>query len=129
MWVLKPLSVKPLKALSKLKPRMSAYNLFLAVAAGKAGEIFNQNQTQSSTVIGNGGFSSQTISTTARKPNILAAAVEGFFKPMSQRLGQRADKSSQELSSRPNVAIVPAGKKVSIFLIHLLKFIANTLRL
>jgi len=84
-------------------------------AAGKAGEIFNQNRNQSSTVITNGGFSSQSISTTASKPNILAAAVEGFFKPMSQRLGQRADRSSQELSSRPNVAIVPAGKKVSIF--------------
>lgn len=84
-------------------------------AAGRAGEIFNSLQSQSSTVISNGGFSNQTITTQASKPNIVAAAVEGFFKPMSQRLGQRADKANSEIMSRPDVAIVPAGTKVSIF--------------
>jgi hypothetical protein len=84
-------------------------------AAGRAGEIFNSLQSQSSTVVNNGGFNSQTITTQARKPNVLAAAVEGFFKPMSQRLGQRADKANSEILSRPDVAIVPTGTKVSIF--------------
>ncbi len=84
-------------------------------AAGRAGEIFNSLQSQSSTVVNNGGFNSQTITTQARKPNVLAAAVEGFFKPMSQRLGQRADKANSEILSRPEVAIVPTGTKVSIF--------------
>ncbi|RAM49239.1 MAG: hypothetical protein C6Y22_23065 [Hapalosiphonaceae cyanobacterium JJU2] len=84
-------------------------------AAGRLGAIFNQNQTQSSTVISNGGFSNQTITTTARQPNVLAAAVEGFFKPMQQRLSKRADKASDELESRSNGAIVPAETKVSIF--------------
>ncbi|NJR76346.1 MAG: hypothetical protein HC773_27795, partial [Scytonema sp. CRU_2_7] len=84
-------------------------------AAGRAGEIFNQNQSQSSTVISNAGFNSQTIMMQASKPNILAAAVEGFFKPLSQRLSQRADKADSEIISRPDVVIVPAGTKVSIF--------------
>jgi hypothetical protein len=84
-------------------------------AVGRAGEIFNQNQSQSSTVISNGGFNSQIVTTKANKPNVLAAAVEGFFKPMSQRLGQRADKVSSEIMNRPDVAIVPANTKVSIF--------------
>jgi Bacterial conjugation TrbI-like protein len=84
-------------------------------AAGRAGEIFNSLQSQSSTVVNNGGFNSQTITTQARKPNVLAAAVEGFFKPMSQRLSQRADKANSEILSRPDVAIVPTGTKVSIF--------------
>jgi hypothetical protein len=83
--------------------------------AGRAGEIFNQNQSQSSSVIYNGSFSSQIVSTKANKPNILGAAVEGFFKPMSQRLGQRADKASSEILSHPDVAIIPKNTKISIF--------------
>ena len=83
-------------------------------AAGRAGEVFNQNQSQSSTVISSDGFSSQTFNTKASKPNVLAAAVEGFFKPMSQRLSQRANKADSEIMNRPDVAIVPAGTKVSV---------------
>lgn len=83
-------------------------------AAGRAGEIFNQPDTQSSTVL-NDGSSSQTITTTARKPNLLAAAVEGFFKPMSERLAQRADQTTQEILSRPDIGIVPQGTRVSVF--------------
>ncbi len=83
-------------------------------AAGRAGEIFNQPDTQSSTVL-NDGSSSQTITTASRKPNLLAAAVEGFFKPMSERLGQRADQTTQEILSRPDVGIVPQGTRVSVF--------------
>ncbi|NJN13392.1 MAG: hypothetical protein HC815_37985, partial [Richelia sp. RM1_1_1] len=81
-------------------------------AAGRAGEVFNQSQ--SSTVISNDGFSSQTFNTKANKPNVLAAAVEGFFKPMSQRLSQRANKADSEIMNRPDVAIVPVGTKVSV---------------
>ena len=84
-------------------------------AAGRAGEIFNSLQSQSSTIVNNGGFNSQTITTQARRPNVLAAAVEGFFKPMSQRLSQRADKANSEILSRPDVVIVPTGTTVSIF--------------
>ncbi|MGB7381503.1 MAG: hypothetical protein WA959_33780, partial [Rivularia sp. (in: cyanobacteria)] len=66
------------------------------------------------TVISNNGFSSQSFNTKARKPNLLAAAVEGFFKPMSQRLSQRANKASNEIMNRPDVAVVPAGTRVSV---------------
>lgn len=83
-------------------------------AAGRAAEIFNQPDTQSSIVL-NDGSSSQTVTTTSRKPNLLAAAVEGFFKPMSERLGQRADQTTQEILSRPDVGIVPQGTRVSVF--------------
>lgn len=84
-------------------------------AAGRAGEVINQNQNQSSTIISSGGFSSQTITTSARRPDVLAAAVEGFFKPMSQRLSQRSDRTTQEILNRSNVAIIPQGTKVSVF--------------
>jgi hypothetical protein len=84
-------------------------------AAGRAGEVFNQNQSQSSIFTSNGNFNSQVITSKANKPNILAAAVEGFFKPMSQRLTQRADKASSEISNSPDVAILPVNTKVSIF--------------
>nr|WP_275994414.1 TrbI/VirB10 family protein [Argonema antarcticum] len=84
-------------------------------AAGRAGEVINQNQSQSSTIISSGGFSSQTITTSARRPDVLAAAVEGFFKPMSQRLSQRADSTTQEILNRPNVAIIPQNTEVSVF--------------
>ncbi|MBD3557379.1 hypothetical protein H6S82_00655 [Planktothrix sp. FACHB-1355] len=84
-------------------------------AAGRAGEVINQNQNQSSTIISSGGFSSQTITTSARRPDVLAAAIEGFFKPMSQRLSQRADRTSQEILNRSNVAIIPQGTEVSVF--------------
>lgn len=84
-------------------------------AAGRAAQVVNQNQSQSATIISSGGFSSQTITTTAREPNILAAAMEGFFRPMSQRLTQRADRTTQEISQRTPVAVVPQGTKVSVF--------------
>lgn len=84
-------------------------------AAGRAAQVVNQNQSQSATIISSGGFSSQTITTTAREPNILAAAMEGFFQPMSQRLTQRADRTTQEISQRTPVAVVPQGTKVSVF--------------
>ena len=84
-------------------------------AAGQVGEIVNQPNTQSSTAVSNGGFSSQTIQTSNPRPNLLAAAVQGFFQPMSQRLSQRAEQTTQELTSRPNVAIVPQGTRVSVF--------------
>lgn len=84
-------------------------------AAGQAGTVFNQAQTQSSTIISSGGFTSQSTQTTNPRPNILAAAVQGFFQPMSQRLGQRADQTTNELLQRPKVAIVPQGTQISVF--------------
>lgn len=109
----KPLTAKSISDKSRAIAQQDIL-IGLLGAAGRAGEVFNQNQSQSSTVISNDGFSSQTFNTKASKPNVLAAAVEGFFKPMSQRLSQRADKASSEIKNRPDVAIVPVGTKVSV---------------
>ncbi len=108
----KPLTAKSISD----KGRVAQQDILIGLlgAAGRAGEIFNQNQSQSSTVISNDGFSSQTFNTKANKPNILAAAVEGFFKPMSQRLTQSANKADSEIMNQPDVAIVPVGTKVSV---------------
>ncbi len=116
----KPLIAKSMSDKSKAIAQQDIL-IGLLGAAGRAGEIFNQNQSQSSIVTSNGGLNSQTVTTKANKPNILAAAVEGFFKPMSQRLGQRADKASSQIMSNPDVAIVPANTKVSIFFNSFLK--------
>ncbi|NJO64467.1 MAG: hypothetical protein HC836_41890, partial [Richelia sp. RM2_1_2] len=109
----KPLTAKSISDKGKAIAQQDIL-IGLLGAAGRAGEVFNQNQSQSSTVISNDGFSSQTFNTKANKPNVLAAAVEGFFKPMSQRLSQRADKADSEIINRPDVAIVPVGTKVSV---------------
>jgi hypothetical protein len=110
---------KPLiaQALSDKAKAIAQQDILIGLlgAAGRAGEVFNQNQSQSSIFTSNGNFNSQVITSKANKPNILAAAVEGFFKPMSQRLSQRADKASSEISNSPDVAILPVNTKVSIF--------------
>ncbi|MEG4518979.1 MULTISPECIES: hypothetical protein [unclassified Microcoleus] len=82
---------------------------------GRVGEIINrpaqENFSQQS-----GFFGSTAIkTTTSREPNILAAALEGFFTPTAQRLRERADRDAQELLKRGNVAIVPEGTQVSVF--------------
>jgi hypothetical protein len=109
----KPLTAKSISDKSRAIAQQDIL-IGLLGAAGRAGEVFNQNQSQSSTVISNDGFSSQTFNSKASKANVLAAAVEGFFKPMSQRLSQRANKASSEIMNRPDVVIVPAGTKVSV---------------
>ena len=109
----KPLTAKSISDKSRAIAQQDIL-IGLLGAAGRAGEVFNQNQSQSSTVISNDSFSSQTFNTKASKPNVLAAAVEGFFKPMSQRLSQRANKASSEIMNRPDVAVVPVGTKVSV---------------
>ena len=84
-------------------------------AVGQIGKAVNSPRSQSSSVINSGGFN-QTISTISkREPNLIAAAAEGFFKPTSKRLGQRADETTQEILSQPNVLVVPQGTPVSIF--------------
>ncbi|NJM23397.1 MAG: TrbI/VirB10 family protein [Richelia sp. SL_2_1] len=109
----KPLTAKSISDKGKAIAQQDIL-IGLLGAAGRAGEVFNQNQSQSSMVISNDGFSSQTFNTKANKPNVLAAAVEGFFKPMSQRLSQRANKADSEIVNRPDVAIVPVGTRVSV---------------
>ena len=46
--------------------------------------------------------------------NVLAAALEGFFKPVSSSLARRSEQSIKELQGRKNIAVVPEGTEVSV---------------
>ena len=82
---------------------------------GRVGEIINR-PAQETFSQQSGFFGSTAVkTTTSSEPNILAAALEGFFTPTAQRLRERSDRNAQELLKRGNVAIVPAGTQVSVF--------------
>ena len=82
---------------------------------GRVGEIINR-PTQEVFSQQSGYFGSTTIQTTSkRRPSVLAAALEGFFTPTAERLRERSDRATQELLKRGNVAIVPEGTEVSVF--------------
>lgn len=82
---------------------------------GRVGEIINR-PAQETFSQQSGFFGSTAVkTTTSPEPNILAAALEGFFTPTAQRLRERSDRNAQELLKRGNVAIVPEGTQVSVF--------------
>ena len=82
---------------------------------GRVGEIINR-PAQETFSQQSGFFGSTAVkTTTSREPNILAAALEGFFTPTAQRLREKSDRNAQELLKRGNVAIVPEGTQVSVF--------------
>jgi hypothetical protein len=85
----------------------------LLSSLGRVGGIVNQPRTQSSTVTSGGNFN-QSVSTTNPEPQLWAAAVEGFFNPIAERLSHRSEQTMQELLQRPNVQFVPAGTEVSV---------------
>lgn len=83
---------------------------------GRVGQIINQpTQRTLSQHSGLLGSSSVETLTGRAQPNILATALEGFFTPTAQRLRERSDQTLEELMKRGNVAIVPEGTEVSIF--------------
>ncbi|MEA5551196.1 hypothetical protein VB713_09450 [Anabaena cylindrica UHCC 0172] len=92
----------------------------LLSSLGKVGSIVNQPRTQSSTVVSNGTFNQNTVSSTA-DPQIWAAALEGFFSPVSDRLSRRSDQAVQELLQRPNIQFLPEGTEVSVVVNNFLK--------
>lgn len=82
---------------------------------GRVGEMINR-PTQETFSQQSGVFGSTILQTsTKRRPSVLAAALEGFFTPTAERLRERSDRSMQELLKRENVAIVPEGTEVSVF--------------
>ena len=82
---------------------------------GRVGEIINR-PAQETFSQQSGFFGSTAVkTTTSSEPNILAAALEGFFTPTAQRLREKSDRNAQELLKRGNVAIVPEGTQVSVF--------------
>ena len=85
----------------------------LLSSLGRVGTIINQPRTQSSTTTSGGNFN-QSVVTSSAEPQIWAAALEGFFSPIAERLSRRSDQTMQELLQRPNVQFVPEGTEVSV---------------
>lgn len=92
----------------------------LLSSLGRVGNIVNQPRTQSSTVVFGGSFNQSTVTTNA-DPQIWAAALEGFFDPLSDRLSRRSDQAVQELLQRPNIQYLPEGMEVSVVVNNFLK--------
>lgn len=85
----------------------------LLSSLGRVGTIINQPRTQSSTTTSGGNFN-QSVITSSAEPQIWAAALEGFFNPIAERISRRSDQTMQELLQRPNVQFVPEGTEVSV---------------
>ncbi|WP_016948785.1 TrbI/VirB10 family protein [Anabaena sp. PCC 7108] len=92
----------------------------LLSSLGRVGSIVNQPRTQSSTIVSGGNFNQSTV-TTNSDPQIWAAALEGFFSPVSERLSRRSDQAVQELLQRPNIQFLPEGTEVSVVVNNFLK--------
>lgn len=92
----------------------------LLSSLGKVGSIVNQPRTQSSTVVSSGTFNQSSI-TSNSNPQIWAAALEGFFSPVTERLSRRSDQAVQELLQRPNIQFLPEGTEVSVVVNSFLK--------
>jgi hypothetical protein len=101
--------------LNDVGPDIARQNLLIGLLSslGRVGGIINQPRTQSSTVSSGGGFN-QSVITTSAEPQIWAAALEGFFNPIAERMSQRSDQNMQELLQRPNVQFVSEGTEVSV---------------
>lgn len=90
-------------------------DLLIGLLSGveRAAEIMNQPTIQTDTNI-NSGLLNQQVTTRNSRPNVLAAALEGFFKPTLDRISTRSKTAEQELLSRPNITVLPKNQKVSI---------------
>ncbi|MBE9124729.1 MULTISPECIES: TrbI/VirB10 family protein [unclassified Coleofasciculus] len=104
-------------------PDIAKQDILISVlsSVGKIGEIVNLPETVSSassgTSSGGDGTTSTTTTTTTTtrdSPDLLAAALQGFFQPLAERLQERSSSQTQERLSRPNIAIVPKGTPVSV---------------
>ncbi|HEY9909208.1 MAG TPA: hypothetical protein V6D18_16565, partial [Thermosynechococcaceae cyanobacterium] len=86
-------------------------------AIGRAGELLNQGDVFSSSSNSEGlnSSSSTIINRRSNRTNILAAALDGFFNPLQQRLEQRAEQRQEENSRSTPILVVEQGETVSIF--------------
>lgn len=81
---------------------------------GRVGEIINR-PTQETFSQQSGVFGTTTVQTSTKsQPDILAAALQGFFTPIAERLQERSQRTNEELLKQDNVAILPEGTEVSV---------------
>ncbi|WP_373526348.1 TrbI/VirB10 family protein [Nostoc sp.] len=83
---------------------------------GKVGEIINQPDSQSSIQNSSIGSFSSSVTQNSRR-NITGAFLEGAFGNLTDIVGNRAERSTQEILARPNVWYIPQGTKVT-FLVN-----------
>ena len=81
----------------------------------KIGELINQPREEITIEDDSDSIDRTTTRTTRDDPDIVAAALEGFFGVTSERLRERSDDIVEELLNRPNVLIVAQDSPVSIF--------------
>jgi hypothetical protein len=80
---------------------------------GRVGRVLTEPKSTSTFSSGLfGGYSSTTSQ--SRDPEIWAAALDGFFTPLADRISERSERQIEELAKRPNVSIVAPNTKVSL---------------
>jgi hypothetical protein len=81
---------------------------------GKVGKVFTEPKQTSTFSSGSfGGYNSTTVQN--RDPKIWAAVLDGFFSPLSERIAERSDAQIEQSLGSPNVDVIAANTKVSIF--------------
>ncbi|MHC5819479.1 MAG: TrbI/VirB10 family protein [Nostoc sp.] len=81
-------------------------------ALGKVGEIMNQPDSEEEILDESTGRIRRRSSGNQR--NLTGALMSGFFGNISQNLSQRNQRTTQEVTSRPNTWYIQAGTKVTI---------------
>ncbi|NBD31707.1 MAG: hypothetical protein GVY17_01705 [Cyanobacteria bacterium] len=84
----------------------------LISAVGRVGEVLNDPSEE---IVIDDGDDLRVEQTTRNEPDLVGAALEGFFKPLVDRLESRSQQGVQELLERPNIYFVEAGTPVSVF--------------
>lgn len=79
-------------------------------ALARVGKIVNQPDEE--VTVTDGG--TVIAKSTKGEPDLMAAALEGFFTPLSEAMQERSQAIVQELMSRENIAVLPEGMEVSV---------------
>lgn len=92
-------------------------------AIGRAGELINQGDvfSSASTSEGLNSSSSTVVNRRSNRTNILAAALDGFFNPLRQRMERRAQEQVEQDNNRTPILVVNQGSTVSVFVNGLLE--------
>ncbi|MFN6568203.1 TrbI/VirB10 family protein [Dendronalium sp. ChiSLP03b] len=111
----KPLIAKKFQGIGG---EIARYDLTVGLVGGlvKVGEVINQPDVQQSIQNGGIGFSSNTTIQNNRR-NIGGAFLNGAFGKLGNVISNRAERSNQEISARPNVWYIKKGTKVT-FLVN-----------
>jgi hypothetical protein len=82
-------------------------------ALGKIGEVINEPDSETSTSVSS-SFSTITTTSSNSNKDLLAAAMDGFFSPLADRMGDRSEDAVNEMLNRPNIAVIETGTEVTL---------------